>query len=69
VILGKDIVEKLFINEEALGQAPANRRPELHGVGVLASKGTSFGESQDLNAITPITQFPRGVRERSAQHR
>ena len=57
VILGKEIVEKLFVNEDPLGKHLRIDGQSYTVIGVLASKGTSFGESQDLNAITPITQY------------
>ena len=57
VVLGADIVSRLFQNEDPLG-----RRVRIDGqiysvIGVLAAKGTSFGQSQDNNALTPITRF------------
>lgn len=57
VILGADIVKRLFPDEEPLG-----RRVRIDGqtymvAGVLASKGTAFGQSQDNFAVTPITKF------------
>lgn len=57
VVLGLDIVKKLFVNEDPLG-----KRVRIDGqiytvVGVLASKGSAFGQSQDNFAIIPITQY------------
>jgi putative ABC transport system permease protein len=57
VVLGIDIVQKLFVNEDPIG-----RRVRIDGqtytvVGVLASKGSSFGQSQDNFAMIPITQY------------
>ncbi len=57
VILGSDIVSKLFINEEALGKAVRIDGQSYTVIGVMASKGTSFGDNQDINAITTITQY------------
>lgn len=57
VILGHDIVTKLFINEEPLGKAVRIDGQSYTVVGVLAQKGTSFGDNQDINAITTITQY------------
>ncbi len=56
-VLGTDIVKKLFVNESPLG-----RRVRIDGqtytvVGVLASKGSAFGQSQDNFAMIPITQY------------
>ncbi len=57
VILGSDIVEKLFPSE-----SPLNRVVRIDGqnytvIGVTAPKGTSFGQSQDNNAVTSITKY------------
>ena len=57
VVIGDDIVKKIFPNEDPLG-----RRVRIDGqtyivVGLLAPKGSSFGQSQDNNALTPITQY------------
>jgi len=57
VILGHDIVDKLFVNEDPLGKHVRIDGQSYTVIGVLAPKGTSFGDSQDLNAITPITQY------------
>ncbi len=57
VILGGDIVDRLFINEEALGKLVRIDGQNYTVVGVLARKGSAFGQSQDNVAIIPITQF------------
>mgnify|MGYP000903403448 CR=1 FL=1 len=57
VVLGHDIADKLFLNEDPLGRQVRIDGQGYTVVGVLAAKGSSFGESQDSNAITPITQF------------
>ncbi|HRP04327.1 MAG TPA: ABC transporter permease [Opitutaceae bacterium] len=57
VVLGSDIVERLFINEEPLGKQVRIDGQTYTVVGVTAPKGSSFGQSQDNFAIVPITQF------------
>ncbi len=57
VILGSDIVSKLFINEDPLGKMVRIDGQGYAVIGVLAPKGTSFGDNQDINAITTITQY------------
>jgi putative ABC transport system permease protein len=57
VILGNDIVERLFPNEEALGRVVRIDGQNYTVVGLMAPKGSSFGGSQDNNAIIPITQY------------
>ncbi len=57
VVLGIDIVKKLFVNEDPLGKRVRIDGQTYTVVGVLASKGSSFGESQDNFAMIPITQY------------
>jgi putative ABC transport system permease protein len=57
VILGSDIVNKLFVNEEPLGKLVRIDGQSYTVIGVMAPKGTSFGDNQDINSITPITQY------------
>lgn len=57
VVLGNDIVTRLFPNEEALGKVVRIDGQSYTVVGLMAPKGTSFGNSQDVNAVTPITQY------------
>jgi len=57
VVLGSDIVGKLFQNE-----SPLDRMVRIDGqnytvVGVTATKGSAFGQSQDNNAVTTITKY------------
>jgi putative ABC transport system permease protein len=57
VVLGNDIVQRLFPGEEALGRNVRIDGQNYTVIGLLAVKGSSFGQSQDNFAITPITQF------------
>jgi putative ABC transport system permease protein len=57
VILGDDIVKRLFPNEEALGRLVRIDGQSYTVIGVMAPKGSSFGQSQDSNAIIPLTQY------------
>jgi putative ABC transport system permease protein len=57
VLLGHDVVTKLFANEDPLGKTVRIDGQSYAVVGVLASKGTSFGGNQDTNTIIPITQY------------
>jgi putative ABC transport system permease protein len=56
-IIGKDIVDRLFP-----GENPLDKRIKVAGhtytvVGVFATKGTAFGNSQDDIVMVPITRF------------
>jgi putative ABC transport system permease protein len=56
-VVGHDVQTKLFPNESPLGKViKINEKPYLI-VGVLAEKGSSFGQSQDRMIIVPITKF------------
>jgi putative ABC transport system permease protein len=57
VVLGVDIVKKLFVNEDPLGKRVRIDGQMFTVVGVLASKGSAFGQSQDNFAMIPITQY------------
>ena len=57
VLLGDDIVKRLFPGEEAVGRLVRMDGQTYTVVGLLAPKGSSFGRSQDNLAVTPITQF------------
>lgn len=57
VVLGADIVSRLFPNEDPLGRLVRIDGQSYTVIGALASKGTSFGQSQDNLTLIPITQF------------
>jgi len=57
VLLGNDIVSRLFPNEEALGKVVRIDGQSYTVVGLIAPKGTSFGNNADTNAVTTITQY------------
>ena len=57
VVIGDDIVKKLFLNEDPLGKRVRIDGQSYIIVGLLAPKGTSFGQSQDNVALTPISQY------------
>jgi putative ABC transport system permease protein len=57
VLLGADVVSRIFVNEDALGKSVRIDGQIYTVVGLLASKGTSFGQSLDNLAIIPITQY------------
>ncbi|MGZ5457594.1 MAG: ABC transporter permease, partial [Thermoanaerobaculia bacterium] len=56
-VVGSDIQKKLFLKRSPLGvTVKINERP-YQIIGVLAEKGSSFGQSQDDLEIIPITRF------------
>ena len=56
-VLGADVVQRIFPDEEALGRLIRINGQNYTVVGLLAVKGTMFGGSQDNRVITPITRF------------
>lgn len=57
MIIGQDIVKKLFPSESPLGKMIKVSGRTYQVVGTFAEKGTSFGQSQDDILIVPITRF------------
>jgi putative ABC transport system permease protein len=57
VVLGSDIVGKLFLNESPLGRVVRVDGQNYTVIGVTASKGSTFGQSQDNNVVTTITKY------------
>jgi len=58
VILGQDIVDKLFApSEDPIDQNIRIRNRRYRVLGVLASQGASFGMSQDNQAILPVGEI------------
>ena len=56
-IIGQDVVERLFQNEEPLGRLIRIDGQNYTVVGIMAKKGTSFGNSQDNFVLTTITRY------------
>ncbi len=57
VVLGADVVERLFPHTDPLGTTVRVRSRPHEVIGVLEARGSSFGRSQDNVAIIPITTF------------
>jgi putative ABC transport system permease protein len=56
-VIGKGIEKRLFPHESPVGKVLRMTGHTYTVVGVLAEKGTSFGESQDDFFLMPITRF------------
>jgi putative ABC transport system permease protein len=56
-VIGHDVAQKIFGDEEALGRLIRIDGQNYTVVGVTAQKGTSFGSNQDNFVITPITRW------------
>jgi putative ABC transport system permease protein len=57
LVVGKQIEKSLFPHESPIGKEIRMNGHIFTIVGVLAEKGTSFGQSQDDICIMPITRF------------
>jgi putative ABC transport system permease protein len=57
IVVGADIQKKLFPNESPIGKTIKVNEKPYQIIGVLAEKGSSFGQSQDNTLVLPITRF------------
>ena len=56
-VIGEDVNKKLFPSESGLGKIIKVRGRTYTVIGILAARGTSFGQSQDGIIIVPVTRF------------
>lgn len=56
-IIGMEVVNKLFPKEDPIGKKVILDKAEFMIIGILESKGESFGQSMDGLAIIPITRM------------
>jgi len=56
-VVGTDVEKKLFPNETPIGKTLKVNDKPYRIIGVLESKGSSFGQTQDDNILVPITKF------------
>ncbi|HEX2101474.1 MAG TPA: ABC transporter permease [Candidatus Synoicihabitans sp.] len=56
-LLGEDLRKRLFANEEPLGKSVRIDGESYTVVGLLAPKGSSFGQSQDNIVIVPVSRW------------
>ena len=59
-IIGSDFLKSLFVNDNPIGKTISIRGVKFKVVGVLESKGSTFGNNQDLRILIPI-QVARGI--------
>ena len=57
IVVGKIVEKRLFPHESPIGKVIRMSGHTYTIIGVLAEKGTSFGQSQDDICIMPITRF------------
>ncbi|RMA64600.1 ABC transporter permease [Ulvibacter antarcticus] len=59
-IIGSDFLKNLFTNDDPLNKTISIRGVKFKVVGILESKGATFGNNQDLKVLIPI-QVARGI--------
>lgn len=59
-LIGSDFLKELFKNEDPINKTISVRGVKFRVVGVLESKGATFGNNQDLKVIIPI-QVARSI--------
>lgn len=59
-IIGSDFLKNLFVNDNPIGKKISIRGIKFKVIGVLESKGATFGNNQDLRVLIPI-QVARGI--------
>lgn len=59
-VIGSDFLKSLFINDDPINKIISIRGVKFKVVGVLESKGATFGNNQDLKVLIPI-QAARGL--------
>ena len=57
VLIGREIEKRLFPNESPIGRVINLGGHTLTVIGVLGTRGTAFGQSQDDIGVLPITRF------------
>lgn len=56
-IVGADVEQKLFPDEDGLGKMVRINNQNYTVVGILAAKGSSFGGNRDNLVLTPLSRF------------
>ena len=68
VALGSELAEQLFGNQNPIGKRVRIKNTSLQVVGVMAAKGTNFGNNQDMSAFIPITTMANRIVGRSSPY-
>ena len=68
IILGSEIAERLFGNTQPIGQYVRIKNTSLQVIGVMQSKGSSFGDNQDMNVYVPLTTMANLIVGRSSPY-
>ena len=68
VALGSELAEQLFGNQDPIGKRVRIKNTSLQVVGVMAAKGTNFGNNQDMSAFIPITTMANRIVGKSSPY-
>lgn len=60
-VLGAEIAEKLFGNQEPVGKQIRIKNISFEVIGIMKSKGSFLGENQDKTVFIPITTMARQI--------
>ena len=66
IVLGKTVTDKLFPGEDAVGKTMRVGNLQFKVVGVLAAKGSTFGNDQDDIAVIPYTTVQKKLMQQRA---
>jgi putative ABC transport system permease protein len=65
IVLGKTVADKLFPGEDPVGKTMRVGKLQFKVVGVLAGKGSTFGNDQDDIAVVPYTTVQKKLQQRT----
>jgi putative ABC transport system permease protein len=65
IVLGNTVAEKLFPGEDPVGKSMRVGNLQFRVVGVLAKKGSTFGNDQDDVAVVPYTTVQKKLLQRT----
>jgi putative ABC transport system permease protein len=65
IVLGKTVADKLFPGEDPVGKTMRVGKLQFKVVGVLAGKGSTFGNDQDDIAVVPYSTVQKKLQQRT----
>lgn len=68
VALGSEIAQRLFGDVEPIGRYVRIKNNTFQVIGIMQSKGSSFGDNQDMNVFVPLTTMANRIVGRSSPY-
>jgi putative ABC transport system permease protein len=65
IVLGKTVADKLFPGEDPVGKTMRVGKLQFKVIGVLAGKGSTFGNDQDDIAVVPYSTVQKKLQQRT----